>query len=231
MFLNDALKNIWILGLKGAFTNCVFEKGWKTSDATILYHQMLKLADYLLEDENYTKYFCSLFDEIIGKELIDDKNYCGGNGEMLAIAPDGKCFPCIRFMGYALNGREEQPIGDIYKGLDKKEDNEWLNELSQITMTSQCGYDDNKKCLTCPIASGCALCTAFNYDEFGAPNHKATFICEMHQARVMASAYFFNKLYKKLGLEDKFELNISKEWALKIVTEKEYNNLILLGGE
>ncbi|MBK5239836.1 LAGLIDADG family homing endonuclease [Clostridium sp.] len=557
MFLNDALKNVWSLGLKGAFTNCVFEEGWQTKDATILYYQMIELADYLLEDENYSKYFCSLFDETIGQEVTEDKNWCfkegtlvltpkgnvkiedlkigdiittnnsiqnvsnifkrisndtatiratgifetsttkehpyltkqligknkysdskwvkvkdikkgdkiashchlfgdidvdndiayivgryigdgwcsttgyklccsykeyeelklamdkahinysvdnyrtvkqfnifknntkllnilsqighiafeknipreafnwnkesvesllkglldadgcyrqkenmwkfntispvlandvlillrglnyfptcylckragesviegrtviikdryevyfnldkkktrfceydeennvvwtpvkevnlncepyevfnlmvenehtfiangsivhncGGNGQMLAIAPDGKCFPCIRFMGYALNGREEQPIGDIYKGLDKKEDNEWLNELSQITMTSQCGYDDNKKCLTCPIASGCALCSGYNYDKFGTPNHKATYICETHQSRVMANYYFFNRLYKKLGIEDKLELNIFKEWALNIITEKEYDDLIFLGGE
>jgi uncharacterized protein len=231
MFLNDAIKNVWNLGLKGVFTNCVFEEGWKTGDATILYHQMIELADYLLEDNNYENYFCSLFDESIGKKNNEDKNWCGGNGEMLAIAPDGKCFPCIRFMGYSLNGREEQPIGDIYKGLDKKEDNAWLNELSQITMSSQCTQEDNIKCLTCPIASGCALCTGYNYDKFGTPNHKATFICEMHQARVMANVHFFNTLYKKLGLLDKFELNISKEWALKIITEKEYNNLIFLGGE
>ena len=231
MFLNDAIKNVWNLGLTCAFTNCVFEEGWKTSDATVLYHQMIELADYLLEDNRYSKYFCSLFDESIGEELKDDKNWCGGTGEMLAIAPDGKCFPCIRFMRYSLNGRKEQPIGDIFKGLDKKENNAWLKELNQITMSSQCSYEDNKKCLTCPIASGCALCSGYNYDHFGTPNHKATYICETHQSRVMASAYFFNKLYKKLGLENKFELNISKEWALKIITKEEYNNLIILGGE
>jgi uncharacterized protein len=224
MHLNAALKNIWSLGIVGAFTNCVFEEGWETNDATILYNEMIALADYLLENENYRKYFCSLFDDTIGKTSDEDKNWCGGNGEMLAIAPDGRCFPCIRFMKYSLSapGRKEQPIGDIWKGIDSIEDNKWLQELKNITMSSQ--SDD--KCINCPISSGCALCTGYNYDKFGTPNKRATFACEMHQARVMANYYYWNKLYKKLNLNKKIELKIPKEWALKIIAEDEYNVLV-----
>lgn len=226
-FLNEALKNVWGLGIVGAFTNCVFEEGWTNEDAKTLYFQMKELANYLLLDENYKKYFCSLFDDFIGNKLVEDKNWCGGNGEMLAIAPDGRCFPCIRFMKYALSDpdRKEQPIGDIWNGLESKNENKWLNELKQITMSSQCQCNDNKKCLDCPIATGCALCTGYNYDKFGDPNHKATFICEMHQARVLANYYYWNKLYKKLNLDKKFNLNIPDEWALKIISKDELKML------
>lgn len=230
MFLNDAIRNVWSLGLKCANTNYVFEEGWTIEHATILYNEMIELANYVIDNDLYTEYYCSLFDENVGVALKDDTNWCGGNGEMLAIAPDGKCFPCIRFMGYALNGRPEKSIGDIYNGLDSKTENEWLKELNAITMSSQCSHEDNKKCLECPIAAGCALCTGYNYDKFGDPNHKATFICEMHQARILANYYYWNKLYKKLNLELKYDLNISKDLALKIITEEEYNNLLLKGG-
>jgi uncharacterized protein len=228
MHLNSALKNVWSLGVIGAFTNFVFEEGWTTKDATIVYNEMIKLADYLLEDENYQRYYCSLFDETIGHALIEDRNWCGGNGQMLAIAPDGKCYPCIRFMQYSLNNQKEQCIGDVYNGIESKEENEWLNKLKKITMSSQCQYEDNKKCLDCPIASGCSLCTGYNYDKFGDPNHKATFICEPHQARVMANYYYWNKLYKKLNLDKKADLNIPKEWALKIISDDEYTKLLCL---
>lgn len=225
MYLNEAVQNVWNLGIKAAHTNCVFEEGWTTKDAKILYWQMKQLADFLLKDKNYSKYYCSLFDDSIGQPLKEDKNWCGGNGQMLAIAPDGKCFPCIRFMKYSLNNQKEQPIGDIYKGLDRKEENEWLNKLKQITMSSQCQHEDNKKCLDCKIASGCALCTGYNYDKFGDPNHKATFICEMHKARVLANAYYWNKLREKIPIAKKFKLNLEKEECLKIINEKEYDNL------
>lgn len=223
-YLNDALKNVWKLGINGAFTNCVFEEGWKTKHAKILYKEMIKLADYLLDNNLYDKYYCSLFDETIGKTLKEDKNWCGGNGEMLAIGPDGRCFPCIRFMKYSLStpGRKEQPIGDIWKGLDKKEDNEWLQQLCKITMSSQ----SDEKCNNCSVASGCSLCTGYNYDKFGTPNKRATYICETHQARVMACKYYFSKLYKKLNINKEFKLNIKKEWALNIISEECYNKLI-----
>lgn len=230
-YLNDALKNVWGLGVSGAFTNCVFEEGWTKEHAKIFYEELIKLADYLLAKNRFANYYTSLFDESIGRPLVETRNWCGGNGSMLAIAPDGKCFPCIRFMKYSLDYQKEQPIGSIFKGLDKREENLWLNRLKKIDMVSQCQYEDNKKCLTCQIAQGCALCTGYNYDKFGDPNHKATFICVMHQARVMVNFYYWSKLYKKLNIRKNFELNISEEWALKIISKEQYAKLLEIRGD
>lgn len=228
MHLNKALQNVWSLGINGAATNCVFEKGWTVDDAKILYEEMIKLSDYLIEDNKFEKYYCSLFEETIGTTEDDDQNWCGGNGQMLAIGVDGKCFPCIRFAKYSLVNREEQPIGDIWKGLDTRENNNWLDKLCSVTRTSQLCHEDNKKCLTCPISSGCSLCTAYNYDEFGDPNHKATYICDTHKARVLANVYHWNNLYKHLNLDKKFKCNVPKDWALEIISEGEYDRLLKL---
>jgi uncharacterized protein len=225
MHLNVALQNVWSLGLSGAHANCVFEEGWVLADARILYDEMIKLADYLLEDGHYAEYYCSLYDDSIGQLLTDTKNWCGGNGQMLAIGTDGKCFPCLRFMQYSLNNVAEQPIGDIYNGIDSVLDNKWLQELKLVDLTTQCQHEDNKKCLTCPIASGCALCVGFDYDTFGDANHKATFICEMHQARVLANVYYWNKLYRQLQLPSRFKLNVPEDWACRIITEDEFTQL------
>jgi uncharacterized protein len=228
-YLNNALKNIWNLGIIAAFTNCIYEEGWNIEHAKIFYNELINLADYLLENENYRKYYTSLFDDSIGQYLIDDKNWCGGNGEMLAIGTDGKCYPCIRFMNYSLStlGREEKSVGDIYNGLDNKNGNEWLKKLNLITMSSQ----SNEICNNCKIASGCSLCTGYNYDKFGDPNHRATYICIMHQARVLANYYYWNKLYKMVYLNKHFNLNIPKDWALNIIDNKTYEELLEKGGE
>lgn len=235
MYLNDALKNVWSLGIQGASTNCVFEKGWTIDDAKILYSEMKKLADYLLENNNFSKYYCSLFDDTIGNKLTEKTNWCGGNGDMLAIGTDGRCFPCIRFMNYCLSNtdRKEQPIGDIWNGLNSKKSNPWLLKLCEVDMFTQCQHEDNKKCLTCPISTGCSLCTGYNYDYYGDPNHKATFICDMHKARVLANVYYWNKLYKQLNINKTFSCNIPKKWALEIISKEEYIYLLNLsnGGE
>lgn len=226
-YLNDALRNVWSLGIYGAFTNCVFEEGWTIEHAKILYSEMKKLADFLLEDERYKKYFCSLFEEDIGTKLTETRNWCGGNGEMLAIGTDGRCYPCIRFMEYCLEKAPPTPIGDVFKGLENKKKQPFLKLLCSIDMVSQ----SNDKCKNCPISQGCALCTGYNYDHFGTPNKRATYICVMHQARILACRYYFQKLYKMLNINKEFQLKIPKEWALEIISEDEYNMLINLGSD
>lgn len=213
MFLNEALQGVWNLGIVGALTNCVFEEGWTLKDAHIFHSELIKLADFLLTDENYRRYYTTLFaEDALGTPTDKGQpNWCGGNGKMLCIGTDGKCYPCLRFMGYSLStpGREEKSIGDIYKGLDSKDSNPWLCELKKITMDSQ----SPEKCKNCQIASGCALCTGYNYDKFGDPNKRATYICDMHHARVLANVYYWNKLYKSLGIEKTFANNVPLDWG------------------
>ena len=47
----------------------------------------------------------------------------------------------------------------------------------------------------------------------------------MHQARVMANAYYWNKLYRLLDMEDRFDLNIPEDWALEIISKNEFEML------
>lgn len=227
-YLFEAMKHLFEIGIAGAHTNCVFEPGWNITHARTLYEQMKLLSDYVIDNDIYDKHLCTLYDETIGVPLTSKRNWCGGNGEMLAIGTDGRCFPCIRYMKYSMEKSKEQPIGDIYKGIDSKEDNKWLCELCKVDMVSQCQHDDNRKCLTCEIAQGCSLCTGFNYDYYGDPNHKATFICFTHKARVLANVYYWNKLYKKFNLDKRYDCNLNKETAIEIIGETEYNNLLKL---
>ena len=99
--------------------------------------------------------------------------------------------------------------------------------LSNITRRSQ----STDKCFSCPIAAGCSWCSAYNYEEFGTPNKRATYICEMHQAAALANTYFLNKLYQTLNMSQRALLRVPKEWALNIIDEKEYNFLYLLSQE
>ena len=65
------------------------------------------------------------------------------------------------------------------------------NKLEQITRRSQ----STDECYNCPIASGCSWCSAYNYEIYGTPNKRTTFICPMHKARVLANIYYWNKTY------------------------------------
>lgn len=208
-YLFQAIKSLREeIGYHFIHCNCVFEEGWTLEHAKIFYSQLIKLADYILDNDLYSEFQVSLFEENLGQPVVsdeaDNKNWCGGNGEMLAIDCDGKFFSCLRFMKFSLCNQEEQPIGDMRNGfLFTPKQKEWCNSLKSITADTQ-SLEDCKKC---SIKSGCAVCIGYNYDEFGDPNHRATYICIMHKARVCANAYYWNNLYKKLHLNQEFICN------------------------
>lgn len=221
-YLFDAIKNLWDMGLQFVFANCVYEEGWKLSHAKVFYNELKKIADYLLSNNNCSSYYTSLFKESMLTMYDDTKNYCGGNGSMLAIGPDGICYPCLRFMQHSMqSNRKEITCGDIYNGLLDPQKDKTLCELCAITVASQ----SPEKCKKCKIKGDCGLCTAYNYDKFGNANIRATYICVMHQARVLANAYYWNKLYKKYNIDKKFELDIPEEWALQIISMEEFKEI------
>lgn len=221
-YLYDAMLNLYSLGMNDIASNCIFEKGWATKHAVIFYDQLKKLANYLIENVGLST---TLFQDMIGKPMSENENnnWCGGTGKMLAITPDGSIYPCLRYTEFSLKkGCEPLTIGNIDTGIGvSKEDAETIDMLNAITRRSQ----STDECFNCPIASGCAWCSAYNYEETGTPNKRVTYICIMHKARVLANVYYWNKLYKKLDMPDRFEMNVPKEWALEIIDEDEYNML------
>lgn len=224
----DAILNLFDLGLVDINANAVYEEGWEVEHASIMYKEMKRVADYILDNELYASKRISLFSESIGRKNTETKNYCGGTGHMLAYGADGRAYPCLRYMQHSMStkGRKELCIGSSSCGLDNPKTSPVLKELLSVDMVTQ--SDD--KCLNCPIDTGCGVCSALNYDLYGTANKRATFICVMHQARVLGSYYYFRKLYKKLNIlnGEMNVLNVPKEWALEIISEKEYNTLINL---
>ena len=122
----------------------------------------------------------------------------------------------------------EQPlyrIGDVDCGIaNHPEDWARLTALRAITRQSQ----SEQRCLDCPINSGCAWCTAYNYQRTGTPDKRVTYICKMHWARVLAQCYHHNKLHLLHPDHAPKKLNIPDEWALEIVSPEEWAMLVAL---
>lgn len=209
--------------------NCVYEKGWEQHHATELYNQLKNVADYILDNDLEEELYISIFHTTAFNEFneIDDKNYCGSTGCMLACDPFGKIFPCIRFMDTSLgNSVEPFSLGTVDDGIGilPKHKNK-INILDSITLTSQ----STDECVNCPIQGGCGWCTGYNYQETGTPNKRLTYICEMHKARFLANVYYWQKAHKKHNEECDLKVDrIPKDWALKIIDEDEYNMLLEL---
>ena len=125
----------------------------------------------------------------------DNQNWCGA-GMMLAVDAAGMFYPCTRFAQYSLRSKPAWIIGNIRDGIDQ-------NKLRPFLTLDRC-TQSNEECINCEVASGCAWCQGENFD--AADTHtvyqRATAICKMHKARVRANNYYWNKLFRKLELQE-----------------------------
>lgn len=197
-FIKDSILHLYSLGIHEVFINCVYENVWKEGDDVLFENQLIQLADAIIDGGYYQDYACSFFTEKVGRpmdSIYENTNWCGA-GKMLSVDAAGNFYPCTRFAQYSLRDKEAWIIGNIHDGIDKNKLRPFLT-LDRITQSPQ-------KCIECEVASGCAWCQGENYD--AAQTHtvfeRATAICLMHKARVRANNYYWNKLYRKLELED-----------------------------
>lgn len=142
---------------------------------------------------------------------------------MIACDPDGKIFPCIRYMESSL-GDDQEPysIGDVDNGIGYNKCYQCrIDCMAKVNRRTQ----STDECFYCPIAAGCSNCSAYDYQVHGTPDSRATFICIMHKARALGNAYFWNKYYRNNKIDKRMKLYIPEEWALEIISEKEWEML------
>ena len=63
MYTYEAVIGLIEQGYTEINLNCIYEKGWNESHATVLYYQLKQLADYLIENDLYDKIYISMFNE------------------------------------------------------------------------------------------------------------------------------------------------------------------------
>lgn len=195
--------------------NTVFEEGWGIDHAKLFYQELKKIADFMI-DNDYEDRYLSLFQEngFSPQSEKDNQCWCGGDGSMLALGTDGKIFPCIRYMSYSL-GKDvkELDCGNLDDGIDKDK----LGELQKMTRRSL----STDECYYCPVAKLCAYCLAYNFQVYGTPNKRTIFTCGMHKARSLGNVYYWNRIYKKHNIQDRFKRWLSDDESLKIIDQDE----------
>ncbi len=197
-YICESVLHLYELGISEVNINCVFEDVWNEGDDLLFEQQLINLADAIIDNGYYEKYSCSFFLESTGKPLdpvLENQNWCGA-GKMLSIDAAGNFYPCTRFAGYSLRSKEPIIIGNIKDGINKNLLRPFLT-LDRLTQSP-------RECQECEVASGCAWCQGENYDaaETSTIYQRSTAICKMHKARVRANNYYWNKLYRKLEIED-----------------------------
>lgn len=228
-YLNESYQYLISEGYKNLTGNCVFEDVWYENSATELYYQLKNLADYLIDNNLYKDIYVSFFneDDCCPMDEEDNSNWCGGvHNCMFAIDNNGLIYHCIRFMDTSLQGEQKSlPIGDIVNGFGVMEEHiENLKMFQSVDRRSQ----STDECFYCPIASGCAWCSGYNYQKTGTVNKRVTYICCMHKAKSLANVYYWNKIYQKEKINKVFIRHLSNEESLKIIPQDEIDLLTKL---
>ena len=215
-----AVKNMYSLGFKYIYMNCVFEDVWHPEDAVKLFYQLKQTAEWIVENNLQEQIYFLPFDSSRYQPSnfeYSDRNWCGANDNMLAIDWKGDLFPCIRFMSSSLG--EDQPeyiVGHIDHGIGVTESEKAnLQGLRKLTKSCQ----SEQKCADCTIGSGCSWCTAYNYQKTGRVDKREINICEMHKAMALG-AYYFEMITTGKSL-----IGILDSDALNIVSQEELNNM------
>lgn len=198
-YIKESVLHLYTLGIHEVNINCVFENVWKEGDDVLFEKQLIQLADAIIDGGFYKNFTCSFFVERLGKPMdchLQNQNWCGA-GMMLAVDAEGNFYPCTRFAQYSLRNKKALIIGNIHDGIDK-------NRLRPFLCLDRC-TQSSQECIDCEVAEGCAWCQGENYDAADTPTiyQRATAICKMHKARVRANNYYWNKLYRKMELENR----------------------------
>jgi uncharacterized protein len=188
-YIKDSVIHLWEIGIRNVNINLVYEDCWHEGDDLIYENQLKELADEILANQYYLKYYCSFFIDSIGKPLdiqTENQNWCGA-GKMLAVDHAGNFYPCVRFVSYSLSKKPPRFVGNLTSGVNRN----LLRPFLSLNRTVQ----SSDECINCEVASGCAWCQGLNYDEADTDTiyQRATFICKMHKARVRANNYYWEK--------------------------------------
>lgn len=195
-YIKESVLHLFSLGIHEVNINVVFENVWNGEDDLLFEKQLIELADTIIDNKMYRENSCSFFSESIGKPMdvaTENQNWCGA-GKMLAVDATGNFYPCTRFAAYSLRNKKPIIIGNVSDGINKN----LLRPFLTLDRISQ----SPKQCIECEVASGCAWCQGENYDAADTATiyQRSTAICKMHKARVRANNYYWNKLYRKLGI-------------------------------
>lgn len=226
-YVADSMKQMIDDGYYDINANFVYEEGWNKEHAKEIYNQIKRFTDETLYDFDINAVAISLLNSNgQPKSVIENTNWCGGTGSMLAMDPDGGLYPCIRYMESSL-GPNIKPlkIGDIHTGLlIDKCDRDCFSCMNGINRRSQ----STDECYFCPVADGCGWCSGYNYQVFGTVNKRATFTCIMHKARSLCTAYYVNR-HKQSGDDiAAFDIWLPKDECIDIIGEDWYNELVEL---
>ena len=171
------------LGITQIMHNFIMEDmELEQSDLDELDHQFALCVDYVLEHKN--DLYWSMIDKMTFAEAKSFTENCEespnrgkcGSGNMPALSPNGKIYPCFRFLPHTLEVKSDYSVGSLQEGFNRKENFKFIRDQTREKLSSD-------KCKECEIESACPYCLAGGISEKGYP-YRTTYGCEITKLQV-----------------------------------------------
>lgn len=198
-YIYESVRHLISLNIFKIDVNPVLENVWKDGDEAILEAELIKCADYIIDNSLYDIVTLTCFDENLGVPIPEQHQYrygvCGSFS--FAVNFNGDYYTCLRFADFSLREKKGRPIGNISNGVNWNLMRPYQTFCNQIT---------SNHCIKCLIRNGCKCCPAENYDSSltGTIFEQSQAACKMHRAKVRAKNYYQNKLSYVLSRNDQY---------------------------
>ena len=183
-------------GINGA-DFCIATQDWNdTSILSVFASQMSMLVDFYSTDNNYEKYYNSIFNRDLATCVASNRSrekYCGVGDSLLFYDSDGSAYPCTMLTPMNLTPNQ-------------------INALQDVDFSNPEHFVDEECFANCLIYPICNKCYAGNYINNGQLNKyskdacalkeiEALFLAEFEARKIMANPTVYDKQKMYLTIE------------------------------
>ena len=190
--LAAGVEDLFDKGFRYVLQTLDYAAPWTSKDIKVLKEQYKRLADYYTKNLIAgRKIFYSPFDERIktwAQKLYRPGDICDLANSQIAIAPSGRIYPCVQFIGTDDGDYIENVIGDVTTGFDSKKREYFVAQ----------NYGDRQSCAGCALYGRCATyCGCVNWRATGDIRTIPAIICEHERTLMPIVDTMANKLWAK----------------------------------
>jgi uncharacterized protein len=191
-YLADGVRDLFDRGFRYVLQTLDYSADWDNAQLKIMKKQYSLLAGYyqkrLIAGD---KIYYSPFDERIktwAQKPYDKGALCDLANTQIAIAPSGRIYPCVQFIGTDKGEYLENTIGDVSSVFDKRRRSYFIEQ----------NYRDKETCDGCDLHGRCAtFCGCVNWRATGRLDKIPPIICEHERMLMPIVDRLANRLWKK----------------------------------
>jgi uncharacterized protein len=192
VLVESGVKDLFRRGFRYVLQTLAYSAPWDKRHIKILEKQYTELARYYSDElRDGKKIYYSPFDERIktwAQKAYGKGDLCDLANSQIAVAPSGRIYPCVQFIGEDGAENQAHAIGDVFAGFDANRRCYFVEE----------NYADKESCAGCALAGRCAtFCGCVNWRATGDLKTVPPVICEHERMLMPITDRMATRLWKQ----------------------------------